>query len=113
MNDPDFPGKPEGYEESLTIADRETDDEEGRTLVFSISEDKTLLDSHNKEKTLPEHDRAMSGTWSVREVIDSLYRVEKILTGGMGIRLNNLIKILKYIINFNKIYQITFIRLPT
>jgi hypothetical protein len=29
------------------------------------------------------------------------------------IRLNNLINILKYIINFNKIYQITFIRLPT
>jgi WD40 repeat protein/serine/threonine protein kinase len=80
---PELSGKPEGDEENLTLVDRDTDNEENQTLIEAISEDKTLLSG--EEKTLSEHDRPMSRTWSVREVVDSLYRVEKILTGGMGI----------------------------
>ncbi len=44
-----------------------------------VSEDKTFLDRHD----LPGH--GSSGTWSVRDIIDSLYRVENIVTGGMGV----------------------------
>ena len=106
-----FSGKPEEYEESKTLVEDASEEknlsdtcDESKTLVEDASEEKNLSDtcdesktlvedvseekSHGyteEEKTLLEHDKGVFGTWSVREVIDSLYRVEKILTGGMGV----------------------------
>ncbi len=110
-----FSGKPEEYEESKTLVEdiseaksissaesktlvediseaKSISSAESKTLVEDISEDKPLSDKGNEKsedktlldsRDLPDH--GSSGTWSVREVIDSLYRVENIVTGGMGV----------------------------
>jgi len=90
-----FLDKSDGTFEEKTFLDKGHESSEEKTFLdkgHESSEEKTFLDKSDgtfEDKTfldkgdLPAH--GSSATWSVGDVIDSLYRVENIVTGGMGV----------------------------